>query len=91
MPGRYIRAAEYLDAAAASAGQGVAIGSPILFAVEIAAGRLVPAHPFVAHAGRSFWFAYPLARGGRKKIARFRDWICDEARQALERIDAGRF
>jgi len=35
--------------------------------------------------------AYPLAHGGRKKIARFRDWICDEARRARERIDAGGF
>lgn len=75
--------AEYLDAAAAIAGQGVTIGSPILFADEIAAGRLVPAHEFVAHAGRSFWFVYPLAHGGRTKIRRFRDWVCDEARLAL--------
>jgi LysR family glycine cleavage system transcriptional activator len=74
--------AEYLDAAAAIAGQGVTIGSPILLGDEIAAGRLVPAHDFVAADGRSFWFAYPAARARSRKIVAFRDWIVAEAEQA---------
>jgi LysR family glycine cleavage system transcriptional activator len=72
-------AAEHLDIAAAVAGQGVAIGSPILFRGEIDAGRLVPAHDCVAGDGRTFWFTYPVARQGSRKIASFREWLCDEA------------
>ena len=71
--------AEYLDIAAAVAGHGIAIGSPILFRSEIEAGRLVPAHDFVAGDGRSFWLTYPVARQNSRKIAAFRQWLCDEA------------
>ena len=71
--------AEHLDIAAAVAGHGVAIGSPILFRNEIASGRLVPAHDLVAGDGRSFWLAYPVARQNSRKIAQFREWLCDEA------------
>jgi len=74
--------AEYLDAAAAIAGQGVTIGSPILFADEIKAGRLVPAHDFVAPDGRAFWFVYPAALAKSRKIVAFRDWIVAEAEAA---------
>lgn len=72
-------AAEHLDIAAAVAGHGIAIGSPILFRDEIAAGRLVPAHDLVAGDGRAFWFVYPVARLQSAKIGRFRDWLCDAA------------
>jgi LysR family glycine cleavage system transcriptional activator len=72
-------AAEHLDIAAAIAGHGVAIGSPILFRGELDAGRLVPAHDCVAGDGRTFWFTYPVARQQRRKIAKFREWVCDEA------------
>ncbi|HEY5805233.1 MAG TPA: LysR substrate-binding domain-containing protein [Lysobacter sp.] len=71
--------AEYLDIAAAMAGQGVAIGSPILFRHEIDAGRLVPAHDLVVSDGRAFWFTYPAARHDSHKIASFREWLCAEA------------
>lgn len=70
---------EHLDIAAAMAGQGVAIGSPIVFRHELASRRLVPAHDFVASDGRSFWFAYPAVRQKSGKIAKFRDWLCEEA------------
>ncbi len=72
-------AAEYLDIAAAEAGQGIAIGSPILFRHQLESGRLVPAHEFVASDGRAFWLAYPVARQHSRKILKFRDWLCDEA------------
>ncbi|MEO8065034.1 MAG: LysR substrate-binding domain-containing protein [Pseudomonadota bacterium] len=70
---------EYLDAAAALAGQGITIGSPLLFRSEIASGRLVRAHDFVAGDGRAFWFVYPVAREGSSKIGKFREWISEEA------------
>lgn len=72
-------AAEHLDIAAAIAGHGIAIGSPILFHHEIASGRLVPAHDFVASDGRAFWFCYPAARHSSRKIMLFRDWLGEEA------------
>jgi LysR family glycine cleavage system transcriptional activator len=80
-PGRFgtSLAAEHLDIAAAIAGHGIAIGSPILFRDEIAAGRLVPAHDLVAGDGRAFWFVYPVARLQSPKIDRFRDWLVDAA------------
>jgi len=72
-------ATEYLDVAAALAGHGIVIASPILFRNEIESGRLVPAHHFVAPAGRAFWFVYPVARQRSRKITLFRDWLCAEA------------
>jgi LysR family transcriptional regulator, glycine cleavage system transcriptional activator len=74
---------EHLDMAAAVAGQGVAIGSPILFFDEIRAGRLVPAHDFVAGDGRSFWIAFPAIMETHKKIVHFREWLRDEATNAV--------
>jgi LysR family glycine cleavage system transcriptional activator len=70
---------EYLDIAAAMAGQGVAIGSPIVFRHELDAGRLVAAHDLVVSDGRAFWFTYPAARHDSRKIASFREWLCAEA------------
>ncbi len=78
--------AEYLDIAAAIAGQGIAMGSPVLFRDDIEAGRLVPAHPLVATDGRRFWLAYPAVRRQAHKIACFREWLCDEAATALRAI-----
>jgi len=79
--------AEYLDIAAAIAGHGIAIGSPILFRNEIEAGRLVPAHDAVAGDGRTFWFTCPVARQHSGKITRFRDWLCDEASRDRDAAD----
>lgn len=81
-------AAEYLDIAEAVAGHGIAIGSPILFREELAAGRLVQAHDLVASDGRSFWFAYPVARQSNRKILCFGEWLCDEAAAALDEARA---
>lgn len=76
--------AEHLDVAAALAGHGVVIASPILFRAEILSGRLVPAHDKVVPAGRSFWLSYPVSRQHSRKIALFRDWLCAEAAAARE-------
>ncbi|WP_257386911.1 LysR substrate-binding domain-containing protein [Tahibacter caeni] len=73
--------AEYLDVAAAVAGHGVAIASPLLFGDELAAGRLVPAHELVASDGRAFWLACPSARRNSAKFVAFRDWLVAEAEQ----------
>jgi LysR family glycine cleavage system transcriptional activator len=70
---------EYLDIAAAVAGQGIAIGSPLLFRAELDAGRLVPAHDFVGTDGRAFWFMYPAARQHSRKLKLFGEWIEEQA------------
>jgi len=74
--------AEYLDIAAAVAGHGIAIGSPLLFEQELRTGALVPAHTFVASDGRSFWFAVPVGKSHQDKIVRFREWVRAEAVQS---------
>jgi LysR family transcriptional regulator, glycine cleavage system transcriptional activator len=73
---------EYLDIAAAVAGQGIAIGSPLLFRAEIDAGRLVPAHDFVGSDGRAFWFMYPAARQHSRKLKLFGEWLEEQAAAA---------
>jgi LysR family glycine cleavage system transcriptional activator len=69
---------EYLDVAAAVAGQGIAIGSPIIFGDEIAAGRLVAPHAQVATDGRSFWLTYPRLRRGSSKLMKLQAWLVSE-------------
>ncbi|RAK52329.1 LysR substrate-binding domain-containing protein [Phenylobacterium deserti] len=64
-----------LEVAAALADGGVALGSPILFARELAAGRLVqPFETCVTFRG-GYWLAYPKERRRTRKIAEFRDWL----------------
>lgn len=69
---------EYLDIAAAVAGQGIAIGSPIIFGDEIAAGRLVAPHARVATDGRSFWLTYPRLRRESPKLIKLQAWLASE-------------
>ena len=76
---------EYLDIGAAIAGQGIAIGSPLLFRAELDSGRLVPAHDFVATDGRAFWFIYPAARQHSRKLVAFGKWLEEEAAGAREK------
>jgi len=76
--------AEHLDIAAAVAGQGVAIGSPLLFEHELRSGALVPAHNFVASDGRTFSFTTQVARCQEDKIVRFREWLKAEAAQTRQ-------
>ena len=80
--------AEYLDATEAIAGNGIAIGSPILFRDEIDTGRLVPAHDLVVGDGRAFWFTYPVARQDSRKVLVFRDWLREEAERESARARA---
>jgi LysR family glycine cleavage system transcriptional activator len=76
---------EYLDIAAAVAGQGIAIGSPLLFRAELDSGRLVPAHDFVGTDGRAFWFIYPAARQHSRKLKAFGEWLEQEAASARDK------
>ena len=73
--GRLIADLQTIEVGSALAGRGVALGSPILFAPEIAQGRLV--QPFAINFDQSagFWLAYPKDRRRAPKIAAFRDWL----------------
>lgn len=64
-----------LEVAAALANGGVAMGSPIMFATDIAAGRLF--QPFDTLIGRTggYWLVYPADRRRTRKIAAFREWL----------------
>lgn len=77
---------EYLDIAAAVAGQGIAIGSPIVFGVEIDAGRLVAPHGRIATDGRGFWLAYPRARRDSAKLVKFQNWLVAAAAASRDAV-----
>lgn len=73
--GRLIADLQTIEVASALAGQGVALGSPILFAPEIAQGRLVQPFETSFDQNAGFWLAYPKDRRRARKIAAFRDWL----------------
>ena len=68
---------QYLEAAAAMAGRGVAVMTPLFYADEIAAGRLAQPFTTVGWEGHYYYFCYPEARRNNPKIRAFRDWIIE--------------
>jgi LysR family glycine cleavage system transcriptional activator len=78
-PPRLSADAQALEVASALADQGVALGSPIFFAHEIAQGRLVAPFDIVTKSGGGYWLAYPTERRRVRKIAAFRDWVLAQA------------
>jgi LysR family transcriptional regulator, glycine cleavage system transcriptional activator len=73
--GRLIADLQTIEVASALAGRGVALGSPILFAPEIAQGQLVQPFEINFALSEGFWLAYPKDRRRAPKIAAFRDWL----------------
>jgi LysR family glycine cleavage system transcriptional activator len=72
---RIIADNQVLEVAAAMASSAFALASPILFATDIAAGRLVQPFPIVTRHPQSYWLVYPADRRRARKIAAFRDWL----------------
>lgn len=68
---------QVLEVAAAMSNGTMGIGSPVMFAADIAAGRLV--QPFEVYFGDEggYWLAYPADRRRTRKIAAFRAWLLD--------------
>ena len=89
-PPRFAAEAQTMEVAAAQAGQGLALASPILFASEIEAGRLVQPFPVTLHHNRQVWLVYPRERRRSRKIAAFRDWLlaCIAADPSIARYAA---
>lgn len=69
-----------LEVATAVANGAAAIGSPVMFARDIAAGRLV--QPFDIYIGDTggYWLAYPQDRRRTRKIVAFREWLLEQVR-----------
>ncbi|HEX7759421.1 MAG TPA: LysR substrate-binding domain-containing protein [Caulobacteraceae bacterium] len=84
---RFASDLQTVEMAGAMAGQGVALGSPIYFAPEIAAGRLVRPFETLISASIGVWLAYPAERRRSPKIAAFREWLmaCVAADPVIER------
>lgn len=68
-----------IEVALALGGKAVALGSPIFFASDLAAGRLVQPFKTVASFTGGYWLAWPAERRRAAKIAAFRTWILDAA------------
>lgn len=66
---------QVLEVAAAQANGAFALASPILFAGEIASGRLVQPFATTMPYGGGYWLVYPHDRRRTRKIAAFRDWL----------------
>jgi LysR family transcriptional regulator, glycine cleavage system transcriptional activator len=73
-----------LAASAAMAGQGVAILSRALYAMELAEGRLVQPFNLLVKSDMSFYLVYPEARRNVPKIRAFREWILREVGATTE-------
>jgi LysR family transcriptional regulator, glycine cleavage system transcriptional activator len=75
---RLVADTQTLEMAAVLTAGGAAMASPVMFAGDIMAGRLV--QPFDAYidTGRHYWLVYPLERRRSRKIAAFRDWLLDQ-------------
>ena len=71
---RLISDLQTVEVGAALAGHGVALGTPALFAPEIASGRLVQLFDIPAESP-GYWLAYPKDRPRSAKIVAFRDWL----------------
>lgn len=66
------------EARMAGAGFGVALMTPVFWAEEIAAGRLVQPFPAMFYPPFSLWLVRPEGRHGVRKIERFREWLVAE-------------
>lgn len=66
---------QVLEIASALGGDAVALGSPIFFAADLSAGRLVQPFDAVAAFTGGYWLAWPAERRRAAKIAAFRDWV----------------
>jgi LysR family glycine cleavage system transcriptional activator len=74
---------QVLDGNAAIAGHGVAILSPPMWMLAMAAGQLVPVSSHAPCYRNSFWLVYPENKRGLAKVRAFRDWLIEDMKAAL--------
>lgn len=72
--------AQFYEALAAIAGQGVAILTTNLYDSHLADGRLM--RPFKTEGSdkHNYWLVYPTSRRNLRKIKLFRDWMLDQTK-----------
>lgn len=70
---------QVLEVAAALGGQGVALGSPVLFARDIKAGLLVRPFRQTVSFHTGYYLVWPEGRRRSPKIRRFREWLMSVA------------
>jgi len=69
---------------------GLRAADPVAVKGDMAAGRLcAPFRDRVSSRGWAYWLIFPRERRMVPKVKRFREWLLDEMRQALEEIDGG--
>lgn len=81
VPPRLTADNQAMEVAAAIGDQGMALGSPILYAREIERGLLVRPFEQTVALAEGYWLCYPVGRRLNRKIARFRDWVLGTARE----------
>ena len=70
---------------AAMAGQGFALLTPLMWAGDVAAGRLTIPFPQLLSSRRwSYWLVFPPERRMVPKIKRFREWLLPEIARSAE-------
>ncbi|HEX4709257.1 LysR substrate-binding domain-containing protein [Phenylobacterium sp.] len=74
-PPRFAADAQIMEVAAAYGGQGAVLASPIMFAPDVAAGRLVRPFDVTLDLKRGVWLVYPVERRRVRKIVAFREWL----------------
>jgi LysR family glycine cleavage system transcriptional activator len=72
---RVVADLQSIEIGMALAGQGAALASPVFFAPEIAAGRLVRPFRTTITFSAGYWLTYPTDRRRSPKIVAFRDWV----------------
>lgn len=89
---RLVADTQTLEMAAVLAGGGAAMGSPVMFADDIAAGRLAQPFDFYIDTASRYWLVYPQERRRSRKIVAFREWLLQQvaadpmARRLSERL-----
>lgn len=74
-----------MEAAAASAGRGLAMLTPAFFEEDVAQGRLVRPFPEVGWDGHSYYLVYPESNRTSHKVRAFRDWVLAATEPLRER------
>lgn len=78
---------QIMEVQAIMAGHGIGLITPLFWAQDIAAGRLVPAFGETVFDQRSYWLVHPTHTATRPKVKAFREWLLAEvAREAASDV-----
>lgn len=72
---------QVIEGVSALGGQGVALLTPLMWADELASGRLIQLFPQIVFEGISLWLVYPEHKRNAPKVRAFRDWLLREIAQ----------